>query len=65
MTIPKRPRGRPPTTGRGHDGPRVTVRLSRAELEAIERVAGERHQTVATYLRELALDALERPQPAR
>lgn len=57
---PRRP-GRPTTTGRGHDGPRVTVRLSASELSALERVAGERHQTVATYLRELALDALERP----
>jgi len=57
---PKRPRGRPTTTGRGHAGPRVTVRLSVSELSALERVASERHQTVATYLREAALDALER-----
>lgn len=50
--------GRPVTSGRGHAGPRVTVRLSPGELHELERVASERHLTVATYVREAALAAL-------
>lgn len=52
--------GRPVSSGRGHAGPRVTVRLSPGELYELERVASEKHLTVATYVREAALDRLAR-----
>ena len=59
MTTPKRPRGRPPTTGRGHDGPRLNVRFTAEELYVIERVAAARHLTAATFVREAAVAAAE------
>lgn len=60
MTAPKRSRGRPPTTGRGHDGPRLNLRFSPEEMERLETRAAERHQTPAAYVREVVLDALDR-----
>jgi hypothetical protein len=51
--------GRPVSTGRGHAGPRVTVRLSPRELELLERVAGDRHWSVPTYVRMVVLAQAE------
>lgn len=51
--------GRPVTTGRGHAGPRVTLRLSATELAILQRVAAAQHLTVATYAREIVLHVAE------
>ncbi len=51
---PRRP-GRPTTTGRGHAGPRLTVRLSVGELELLRRAAADRQWSVPTYVRQVAL----------
>lgn len=54
--------GRPPTTGRGHDGPRVTVRLAPGELELLRRVAKDRQWSVPTYVRQVVLAQAEADQ---
>lgn len=55
---PRRP-GRPTTTGRGHAGPRVTLRLSTGELALLRRVAADRDWSVPTYVRMVALAQAE------
>lgn len=55
---PRRP-GRPTTTGRGHAGPRVTLRLSVGELALLRRVAADRDWSVPTYVRMVALAQAE------
>jgi uncharacterized protein (DUF1778 family) len=53
---PKGP-GRPVTTGRGHDGERINVRVSAAELATLERAAARDGETVAAWVRRVALRA--------
>lgn len=55
---PRRP-GRPVSTGRGHAGPRVTLRLSVGELALLRRVAADRDWSVPTYVRMVALAQAE------
>lgn len=51
----KRP-GRPVTTGRGHDGVRVNVRLSASEYAAIKRRADlEGADSVAAWMRAMVM----------
>jgi len=64
VTTPKRHRGRPATTGRGHDGPRLTVRFTRDEMERLEAAAADRHMSAAAFVREVVMDAVEaKPAP--
>lgn len=55
---PRRP-GRPVSTGRGHAGPRVTLRLSVGELALLRRVAADRDWSVPTYVRMVVLAQAE------
>jgi uncharacterized protein (DUF1778 family) len=57
----KRSPGRPVTTERGRQArTRVTVSLSPAEAETLERAAAKVGETVATYIRQAALRAAKR-----
>lgn len=57
--------GRPVSTGRGKDGPRLNVRFTAAEMHVIERVAAARHLTAATFVREAAVAAAEAEETPR
>lgn len=61
-TAPKRRPGRPRTTGRGHAGPRVTVRLSPDELSALRYVAAAWQVSAPEYLRSLIIEHLDLPR---
>lgn len=51
-----RPVGRPVSTGRGHDGHRINVRLSAEEFAAVEAAADrDGAESVAAWVRDVAL----------
>lgn len=58
--MPKRPVGRPVTTGRG-DGARLNVRVSAEELAALTAAASrDGAESVAAWVRDAALRAAQR-----
>lgn len=56
----KHPGGRPVSTGRGHDGERVNVRLSAAEARDVRAAAERDGQTVAAWVRDAAVKEARR-----
>lgn len=58
---PKRAPGRPVTTGRGHDGARINVRVTPDERATLERAAKRAGETVAAWVRRVALETATPP----
>ena len=54
--VTSRPQGRPVSTGRGHNGRKIAVRVSEAEWETLHRLARAAGCTVAEWLRRRGMD---------
>lgn len=52
--VTSKPQGRPVSTGRGHNGRKIAVRVSEEEARAYRLAAGDAGLTVAEWMRHAA-----------